>query len=300
MNGSNVLKGLRLSIEESMYAEDPCRWMEGIVRETPDPWQRTFLESKRSEILLNCCRQSGKTEIAAIKAAHNARYNKNSLTVVLSATLNQAGILQRRVTLFLGMANDAWQKGKTYDVKEYNRFTNEFKIIRRNVLSLELANNSRIVSIPASPEAVRGYTPNLIIVDEGAFIEDEVFLAVMPMRGVTKAPIILMSTPNAKHGFFYEEWTSDDPVWLKIKISADDCDRLTDEFLEREKIRYARYAKGVFEREFYNKFLDIQGAVFSQEMIDNLFKPRESDKEVVEMHKSDKNLITPGGLYGWR
>ena len=298
MTGSNaILKNLSLSLNESIYAEDPCAWMPAVTTHIPDEWQKTVLTSEELEIILNCCRQSGKTEIAAVKAAHTARFKKRSLTVIVSATLNQAGILKRRVKMALGIANNAWQKISEYAVKEYNEFEKEYKLVRRNALSIELANNSRVVSIPASPDSVRGYSPDLIIMDEAAFIDENVYDAIRPMRAVKSVQLIVMSTPNAKFGFFYEEWTSKDPVWLKIKVSADDCYRVSKKFLQRE---LDKRGKNIVEREYYNRFLDIEGAIFTQDQIDSLFVQREDDEEIGKMHKSDKNMIAPGGLYGWR
>ncbi len=297
LNGLNVLRGLRLSIEEKIYAEDPAYWMECVIGEKPDPWQKKVLQSKELEIILNCCRQSGKTETAAVKASHTARYKKGTLTVVISPTQRQSGILQRRVNRFLGMANDNWQKLSSHLVYEYSEYEDTYKIVRRSVLSLELANESRVVSVPASPDTVRGYSPDLIIGDESAFIEDAVYAAVRPMRAAKPVQLIIMSTPKGKAGFFYDEWISKDPVWLRIKVSADDCPRISKKFLEREK---DKLGKDFFEREYYNRFLEIEGSIFDQDMIDSLFKLREPEEEIAKTHKTEKALIDPGGFTGWR
>jgi len=297
LNGSNVLKGLALSIEERIYAEDPAYWMECIIGVKPDPWQKKVLESNELEILLNNCRQSGKTETAAVKAGHTARYKEGTLAIVVSATQRQAGILQRRVTRFLGMANDDWQKLSSHWVNEYNEYEDKFKIVQRSVLSLELANSSRVVSVPASPDTVRGYSPDLIIIDEAAFVGDAVYSAIRPMRAAKPVQLVVMSTPKGKMGFFYEEWISDDPVWLRIKVSADDCPRINKDFLKREK---EKLGKDFFEREYYNRFLEMEGAIFNQELIDSLFMLREPEEEIARIHKADKIMIDPGGLEGWR
>jgi len=297
LNGSKVLKSLRLSLEEDIYSNDPAYWMEQIIGEKPDLWQKTVLELQRLEILLNCCRQSGKTEIVAAKAAHTARFREESLAVVVSATQRQAGILQRRVARFLGMANDDWQKISTHEINEYNEYEEKYKIVRRSILALELANGSRVVSVPASPDTVRGYSPDLIIIDEAAFVNDDVYSAIRPMRAAKPVQLIITSTPKGKLGFFYEEWEAKDPVWFRIKVSADDCPRINKEFLKREK---KKLGKDFYEREYYNRFLEIEGAIFNQDMIDSLFVLQKPAEEIAELHKSDKVMIDPGGLKGWR
>ena len=38
----------------------------------PDPWQRDLLRSAAPRVLLNCCRQAGKSTMAAMLAVHTA------------------------------------------------------------------------------------------------------------------------------------------------------------------------------------------------------------------------------------
>jgi hypothetical protein len=47
---------------------------------------------------------------------------------------------------------------------------------------------------------------------------------------------ILLSTPFGKRGFFYDTWVNGlDAEWLKIKITALECPRISGDFLEQEK-----------------------------------------------------------------
>jgi len=41
----------------------------------PDPWQRDLLRSDSDRVLLNCCRQSGKSTMSALLALHRALYH---------------------------------------------------------------------------------------------------------------------------------------------------------------------------------------------------------------------------------
>ena len=40
----------------------------------PDPWQERMLRSQSRRLLLNCCRQSGKSTTAALLATHTALF----------------------------------------------------------------------------------------------------------------------------------------------------------------------------------------------------------------------------------
>jgi hypothetical protein len=62
----------------------------------PDPWQADLLDSRARQVLLNCSRQSGKSTITAILAAHQA-LTPDSLTLILSPSLRQSGELYGKV-----------------------------------------------------------------------------------------------------------------------------------------------------------------------------------------------------------
>ena len=50
----------------------------------PDPWQREVLEGKHSRLLLNCCRQAGKTTVVALLALLEALCEYLTLVLILS------------------------------------------------------------------------------------------------------------------------------------------------------------------------------------------------------------------------
>ena len=54
---------------ESAALDDPVAWAERIAALTLDPWQRDVLLSAAPRLLLNATRQSGKSAVAALKAA---------------------------------------------------------------------------------------------------------------------------------------------------------------------------------------------------------------------------------------
>lgn len=84
-------------------------------------------------------------------------------------------------------------------------------IIRQNnasELSIKLINGSVITfHSAAQKEALRGYTvTGILCVDECAFISDDVFNLVRPWVDVWKAPMLLVSTPFTRNGFFYQNY----------------------------------------------------------------------------------------------
>jgi len=154
-------------------------------------------------------------------------------------------------------------------VEETDPITGGGRVVRRSVLSLELANGSIVESVPASSDTVRGYSPNLIIVDEAAYVPDDVYDAIRPMRAVTGAQLVLLSSAGFKRGFFYREWTGDDPDWERTQVIADDCPRITPEFLAKERVKMS--SEDMFLREYYCRFMEISGGIFNEDMIADMF-----------------------------
>ena len=58
-----------LKPSQSTALDDPVAWAERIAELTLDPWQRDVLLSVSARLLLNATQQSGKSTVAALKAA---------------------------------------------------------------------------------------------------------------------------------------------------------------------------------------------------------------------------------------
>ena len=72
-------------------------------------------------------------------------------------------------------------------------------------LRMELANGSRILSLPSNEQTVRGYSADLIVLDEAARCDDDLISALAPMLGATGGTLVGLSTPYGKRGWYYEQ-----------------------------------------------------------------------------------------------
>jgi hypothetical protein len=129
---------------------------------------------------------------------------------------------------------------------------------------LYLKNGSKIYSLPAGKSGVfiRGFTVDLLIGDEAAYIAEPVWVAVKPMIAVSKQLRGLgwefyLSTPFGKGGYFYE--CCHDPDFLQINVSSEDVERIPRSFLKKErermsKMEYAQEYLGEFVEEFCQLF----------------------------------------------
>ena len=66
----------------------------------PDPWQRDVLTGRHPRVLLNCCRQAGKSTTAAILALVEGLFRPGAKVLIVSRSHRQAGELLRRVKFY--------------------------------------------------------------------------------------------------------------------------------------------------------------------------------------------------------
>jgi hypothetical protein len=259
-----------------------------------EPRIERFLNTDAAEIIALFSRQVGKTTGAAAKATHGGMFkpgvDKDApwLALIVSATQRQGGILQKRVEHNFRMLSrgESWKEipNREAEVPEY--IGEGANLVRCSSMSLELENGAEVISAPASPDTVRGYSPNLIIMDEAAFSSDDVYQAVRPMRIRTKAQLVLMSSAGFQQGFFFDAWTKGED-WLKIEIKADECSWVTAEELDKER---RNLPLRVFQREYENRFMEREGAALSAEVISDMFSNEvEALMEMQEGHALTKS-----------
>jgi hypothetical protein len=243
---SNRLSALREAAASMRHTLDPAAWAVERLQWHPDPWQADLLRSNDPQLAVCCSRQSGKSTSTAVLAGHTATFQPGSLTLLTGPSQRQATELLTKVRTVLtspGLTTKFEQDAAT---------------------SLQLRNGSRVVSLPATPEAIRGFSrPALVIEDEAAWCPDELHLALRPMLAASpNGRFILLSTPAGRAGHFYEACHS--PNWRRFKVTAYHCPRITKEFLENE---LREYGDLYFSREYLCTFSDSEFSFFGSDMI---------------------------------
>jgi len=217
----------------------------------PDPWQARVLRSTARQFILNTSRQVGKSTVTGVLAAHSALYAPGAPVLLLSPSLRQSGLLFAKVKAVLRALGSAFSD-----------------VVTDNALSVTLGNGSEIHSLPGKAGTVRGFSGvHTLIIDEAAFVPDELYRAVRPMLAVSGGRLILLSTPFGRRGFFFEEWERGGERWERVLVRHDECPRMDPDFIEEE-----RRALGVFfAQEYECAFLDTVNALFAGEDIDRAF-----------------------------
>ncbi len=233
-----------------------------------DKWQQEVLNTK-GNMCLRSGRQVGKSTIISIKAGEEALKRKGISVMVIASVERQAQLLFEKILSHIYLTNkSAIKTGKDRPTKH----------------QIRLKNGSVIHSLPTgeSGYGIRGYTIDLLIADEAAFIPEDVWTAVMPMLAVTKGNVWLLSTPHGREGFYYRSFS--DEKFTSFHISAEDCPRKNVAFLEHEK---TWMTKMQYAQEYLGEFADQLMQFFPNDLI---------NKSCI-LSRSKDSLITSSAAY---
>ena len=141
----------------------------------------------------------------------------------------------------------------------------DIKLDTDTKLSAHFANGSRVLALPGTEKTIRGLSAvTLLVIDEAARVPDELYFSVKPMLAVSQGRLIALSTPFGKRGWFYDEWVNG-VRWERFTVTADQCPRISKEFLEAERRSMPR---PWFEAEYFCAFNEPEDCLFSYEDID--------------------------------
>lgn len=225
-----------------------------------DEWQERLITSK-----LNCCcvcsRQAGKSTGAAALAAHTFYYRPGSLVLIVAPTEAQSSELLRRAKALLScMPGNGGMMGNA-------------------TTKIESTMGSRIIALPGTDSSTRGYSPDLLLMDECAYLPDETIKAMLPSVAVTRGRIVMLSTPAGRVGRFYETVAATEdqirrgetPSWEVIRVNCETPEvraRQGQDFIEMERQTRTQYD---FAQEYLGEFLASDSSVYNPYSIDTAF-----------------------------
>jgi len=224
--------------------------------ESLDPWQEKILATP-GNICVRSGRQVGKSTVVSIKAGEFAMKNKNKVIMVVAAVERSAYLLFEKVLSYIHARNKKLIKG------------------RPTKKEIKLKNGSRILCLPTgdSGYGIRGHTIDLLIADEAAFINDDVWTAVTPMLTVTGGATWLLSTPLGREGYFHDSF--DDNDYTAFHISTEEVMEIRSGII-KENMKHLidsakkRMTKAQYTQEILGEFSDVLTRVFSSEWIRNV------------------------------
>lgn len=221
---------------------DPVFFARWLLNFNPVGYQEKFLRDMGKRVVVKWCRQSGKSTCLAVKALWFAVFHPHTTTLIVSPSLRQSINLR---DIIAGLIEKLPQDAKKLFIRKILRTTIYFWF------------GSRIVALPANPETLRGYTANLILVDEADFFQnpETIFYGTLyPMLTTTNGWLIVSSTPWTTKGFFYK--ICHDKNWSKHFIDWRDAVKAG---VAKEKVileAQKQHPPEIFTREYECRFVE--------------------------------------------
>lgn len=223
-------------------AREDLRAFSTLIGHELAPWQAAALLLERRTSVIVAPRQSGKSRSLSVLALWWAYRRANQRVLIVSAGEDAA----RRL---LAEASSAAVRSPLLSTS----------VIDENSGLLVLSNGSEARSVPASERAIRGWTVDLLLVDEAALVDDDLLLgACVPTTAARpEAKVVLAGSPGAPEGAFYDfaesglqgsqhvstfRWSLVDAGWIASDVVAS----------AREQLARAQFA-----REFEGEFADV-------------------------------------------
>jgi len=236
-----------------------------------DDWQKEVLKT-RGNMCLRSGRQVGKSTVVSVKAARFAIENSKRTILVIASVERQAYLLFEKILSYLiNHHENMICKGVKRPTKH----------------KINLKNGSVIYSLPTglTGHGIRGYTIDLLIADEAAFIPEEVWTAVTPMLAVTKGNIWLLSTPHGREGYFYSCFN--DENFTAFHVTSEECPRKNQAFLDSEK---KRMSKVQYAQEYLGEFIDELQQFFPLKLIERCMTVSRENSRVTPFSKTSADI----------
>jgi len=226
--------------------QNPTLFAQLLLNFKPFAYQEKLLTDKSNRIIACMGRQTGKTTTIAAKAIHYAYTNPNTTTLIITPSLRQSMIMFDKI-LTLTHQNPLLTKS----------------ITRKTRTIIQLTNNSQIIALPCSEHLLRGYTANLTICDEAAFIPEQIITEIIfPMLSTTKGTAIFLSTPWGQNHFFHKAYTN--PQYSTHKTKSNENPLIPQQFLQEMQ---QNMTKEAYKREYEAEFTEDTNTYFPQDLI---------------------------------
>ncbi len=203
------------------------------------------LTIKREKVIINKARQMGLSTLMAAIITWLILFKPNQEIVVISEKDSKAKGLMRKVIMM---------------VDNIPRFLNLEPIVK-NAHSIRLSNNSACTSEARSPNAARSETLTFLVIDEAAFIPEniavQIYDSAMPTLDTTDGNCCILSTPKGLGGWYYMMWDGAEtgmnsfmPIFLHWNLHPK-----RDEVWKAQKIKDMNNNIKKFQQEYEGDFL---------------------------------------------
>lgn len=231
------------------------------------PWQKDIVEAIKEAgthshkiFVAKSKRQCGKSFICEMELLRHSLEYPNSTSICISITYQNVEKIFKELVKFIGEA--PFVAG-----------------VNAGTMTIDFKNKSSIVfKSAASGDNLRGLTvtgSGLLVIDEAAYLKDEIFAIVLPYTNVNKNNVLMVSTPRAKSGIFYTYYQQGLNNPNGSIVSFDMAKYDTSEVLDDSMIETYRkiLPKNQFVTEILGEFADDIGGVF--DLSKKIFRDKE-------------------------
>jgi len=275
---TKIVKIVEETVKDTLQKlHDPVFFSEEVLNFKPFDYQKKLLHDDSKRICACMGRQTGKSTTISAKAIHFAMLHPKTTTLIVSATLRQSMLMFDKILAFVYMS-----KPVRDSIAYHSRTRIQFK------------NGSWIIALPCGRTGVtlRGHTAALIILDEVAFIPEEVINnAVLPMIATTDGKVWMLSTPYDREHIFYK--TFNDPTWSVYHLPSSVNPLISKGFLEEQK---RLIGETNYLQEYEAQFVDDVNAYFPMTLIRQCIDPDLSEVYEIKTYEGAAYAgYDPGG-----
>lgn len=210
-------------------------------------WQeeafRDIIDAKGSGkvFVIKSLRQTGKSILSELLLLYYALNFRRTTSIIIEPTNSQNRKVFKEICLMMEGSNLISSANSSF-------------------LEIQFVNGSQILCKSAeSRDNLRGFTVSgILVLDEAAYLSDEVFTITSAYVNKHRAPTLIVSTPLFKRGRFYESFINPENVsydWSTYDVS---------DFLPPDKLEYYRKTLPTikFTQDYLGQFTELQGSVF--------------------------------------
>lgn len=257
-----------------------------------DDWQKEALEH-RGDLILCTGRQIGKTYILAQKAKKRMLERPNTKIIIVSLTEDQAKLI---INMILS----------SFEQTHKNLIMKGVGMVTQNKITIKNGSVALARPVGNTGDAIRGFTGDILIIDEGSRFPELAFTSGEPTLLSTGGEVWMASTPHGKKGYFWEQYNAvkkqdeteqeNEMGWKVIHVNGEKAiherpispswtQDKKDKAIKRLKNLKLRWSSLRYGQEILAEFLDDLQRFFSDELIEKVCILKRPEK------------ITPGKYY---
>jgi PBSX family phage terminase large subunit len=218
---------------------------------TLESWQKDVHDAITDQLhsgkrfIVKSSRQKGKTFLLKVIVLEYALKYPNTINCIIEPVSSQC----RRVF---------------QEIVDAIETTPLYKSSNASDLIIRLKNGSEIIFKSAeSKKSIRGTTATgICILDEAAYIDDEIIQIILPLINVHRAPLLVTSTPSFAEGWFYNQWMRQSDLIQQFDWSSSKYDfskYISEDMIAEYKVEYT---PAKFRTEILGEFISDSSFVF--------------------------------------